>query len=364
MNRLFPLPACVFFKTVVKNGGISLEGLKNLPFWLIKTTLLEPLRWIELTYNRSIHRHTITQDPLFVLGYYRSGTSYLHELLSQDDRFGYHTNFQMIFPDMTLSSEKILTPVFDAFFRIFKVQDPVHRIPLSLRFPGEEDGAMTTALNPRGAAWGHFFPQMMMEQFRKYILFEDVPASEIEAWKRDYLFLVKKISVAAGGRQLILKSPPNTARIKHLLELFPQAKFMLIHRNPYEVYTSNKQFWKVVRKIYVVGSMRSVDVNQIILDTYAGIMDRYLEEKELVPDGQLVEVRYEDFISQPMEQVQKIYETLLLGDFEYCRPAMQKYVERQKHYARLQHVLPPDEQASANARLERFLRHWGYPLSR
>jgi hypothetical protein len=362
MNRLFPLPVFSFIKIAVKNGGISFKGLKNLPFWLIKTILLEPLRWVELTYNNKINRHVIAQDPVFVLGYYRSGTSFLHELLTKDDRFGHHTNFQMILPDMALSSEKILAPFFDFIFRLFHLQDPVHRVPLSLRFPGEEDGAMTTALNPRGAAWGHFFPQRMMEQFRKYVLFEGIPESEIESWKRDYMFLVKKISLAGGGKQLVLKSPPNTARVKQLLTLFPQAKFIFIHRNPYEVYTSNKQFWKVINKIYVVGSTRSVHVNDIILDTYAGIMDRYLQEKELIPEGQLIEVRYEHFIEQPMAQVRTIYETLRLGDLSHCEQAMQKHTERQKSFTRLKHTLPPDEQALANTKLERFLRHWNYPL--
>ena len=65
--------------------------------------------------------------------------------------------------------------------------------------------------------------------------------SEFEAWKQEFVFLLKKISLANHNKQLVLKSPPNTARIKLLLSLFPNAKFIFIHRNPYEVYVSNKQ---------------------------------------------------------------------------------------------------------------------------
>src|SRR6476620_6509019 len=179
MNRLFPLPIYTFLKIVFQNGGISSKGIKNLPPWLIKTVLFEPLRWIELgMHNKKISHHTITKDPLFILGFYRSGTSYLHQFLIQDDRFGYHSNFQMILPEIMLSSEKMLAPVFEFICRSFNLQDSVHRVPLSFRFPGEEDATMTTSLNPRGAQWGYFFPKKMNEYFEKYVMFENIPNSE------------------------------------------------------------------------------------------------------------------------------------------------------------------------------------------
>jgi hypothetical protein len=362
MNRIFPLPAYTFLKTIYKYGGISFKGIRNLPPWFIKTILFEPLRWIELGYNNKINRHVLKKDPVFILGYYRSGTSFLHEFITQDNRFGYHTNFQMILPDMVLSSEWFLSPFFDAICRLFNFQDPVHRIQMSFRFPGEEDGAMTTSLNPRGAAWGHFFPEIMMEQFQKYVLFENIPDSEREAWTNDYLFLLKKISLASGGKQLLLKSPPNTARVKLLLSVFPNARFVFLHRNPYEVYTSNQQFWKVVNRIYVLGKYKSVDINAIILDTYAGMMDRYLQDKHLIPEGQLIEIPYSELIQNPMENMQNIYNTLHLDDINYCEKSMKAYIEKHKNYPRLKHELLGEERNIVTSKLEPYLRHWQYPL--
>lgn len=363
MNRLFPLPIYTFIKTAYQSGGISVKGLRNLPSWLLKLILLEPLRWVELTYNRKIERHIIQKDPVFILGFYRSGTSYLHDFLRQDDRFGYHTNFQMIFPDMMLAGERWLTPFFDLVCRTFNLQDPVHRIQMSFRFPGEEDGAMTTSVNPRGSAWGNFFPKIMMSHFPRYGYLENIPESEVEGWKQDYLFLIKKISLAGGGKQLVLKSPPNTARIRHLLSLFPKATFIFIHRDPFEVYASNKKLWKVFNKLYVMGSIKSVDVNGIILDTFAGIMQRYLEQKDLIPEGQLYEVGYRDFIREPLEQIRSMYATLHLGDFGYCEEAMKRYAERQKSYIRLAHDLPAEEEAAVVQKLGPYIRQWGYSLS-
>ena len=362
MNRLFPLPIYTFLKTVYKNGGISFKGLRNLPPWLIKTVLFEPLRWLELSYNRKISKHSLAKDPVFILGFYRSGTSFLQEFLTQDDRLGYHTNFQMILPEIMLGSEKVLSPVLEFICRVFNIQDPVHRTRLSFQAPGEEDAAMTTALNPRGAQWGYFFPKIMLEHFHKYVLFENIPPSEIEGWEQDFIFLLKKISLANQGKQLVLKSPPNTARVKQLLALYPNAKFIMIHRDPYEVYASNKRFWKVTNKIYALGTTRSVDNNAIILKTYAKIMHRYLLEKELIPDGQLIEIPYVELIQKPIETMRNIYKTLQLDDFGYCESKMKSFVEGQKSYVRLKHELPANERKIVSEKFEPFIRYWNYPL--
>ncbi|MDN3667731.1 hypothetical protein QWY93_00025 [Echinicola jeungdonensis] len=193
MHRFFPLPLFSFYKMVRKNGGIDPSKLKNTPPWLLKIILFEPIRWIELAlYDQKISQHQIEKSPLFILGYYRSGTSYLHQCLVQDNRFGYHSNYQMVLPEIMLSTEKKLLPIFELICRIFKLKDSVHRVPLSFRFPGEEDATMTTYLDEKGAQWGYFFPGMMNEQFSKYVLFENITKSELEAWKDSFVYLLKK----------------------------------------------------------------------------------------------------------------------------------------------------------------------------
>ena len=363
MNRLFPLPLYTFLKIVFQNGGINLRKIKNLPPWLIKTILFEPFRWIELAiYNHKIKQHQILKHPLFILGYYRSGTSNLHQCIVQDDRFGYHTNYQMVLPEVMLTTEKALLPVFDFICRVFNIKDSVHRVPLSFRFPGEEDATMTTYIDPKGAQWGYFFPKKMMDQFNKYVLFDNASASELENWKRSFIFLLKKISIACKQKQLVLKSPPNTARIKQLLSIFPDAKFIFIHRNPYHVYSSNKKFWGVLQRVYALQGAKSVDVNTVILDTYSQMMQRYLAEKDLVPPGQLTEIGYDDFVQNPVESLRNAYQELHLGDFSYCEEKMRLFTSHQKEFLQLKHEMPEAEIKMVSEKLKPFIRRWNYQL--
>lgn len=363
MNQLFPLPLWSFLKIIAQNGGVSPGKLKNTIPWLVKAVLFEPVRWAELAlYNQKIRQHEIVKHPLFVLGFYRSGTSFLHQCLVQDNRFGYHTNFQMVLPEVMLTTEKALAPIFEFVARTFRLSDSVHRVPLSFRFPGEEDATMTTFLDPKGAQWGYFFPGKMQEQFSRYVMFQGVSAAEVEDWKKAFLFLLKKISFAAGGRQLVLKSPPNTARIRLLLSLFPDARFVFIHRNPYEVYASNKRFWKVVQKTYALKGVKPDHVNSLILDHYSQVMHRYLEEKNLVPPGQLVELPYEEFIKTPVSGLRQVYESLRLHSFADVVDKLTLFTGRQKDFAVMNHRLPPNERNIVSERWEPFFHQWNYTI--
>ncbi|HNR09046.1 MAG TPA: sulfotransferase [Saprospiraceae bacterium] len=363
MNKFFPIPLFSFIKIVFQNGGITAKGLLNTPPWLLKTILFEPLRWIELvTKSKKIEKHSITKPPIFILGYCRSGTTYLQQLFMQDDRLGFTSNFQVVFPEIMLSFEKKLTPALESITRFFKIQNPVYRMPMSWYFPGEEDVAMTTSLNPGGAQWGYFFPKKMYEYYEKYVFFEYIPEAEIRAWKESYIFLLKKISLANQNKPLVLKSPPNTARIKFLLSHFPGAKFIFIHRNPYEVYASNKRLWKVINDRYTLGTTRSVDFNTIILDTYSKIMDRYLRDKDLIPQGQLAELSFEDLVYQPVESMRQIYESLDLDEYDYCENKMRSFAFLQKNHVILNHTLPLEETRMVSEKWGPFFRQWNYPL--
>lgn len=363
MNRLFPLPLFTFLKIVSRNGGFSGKGLLNSLPWLMKTILFEPLRWIELaTKNKLIKEHTITKPPVFILGFYRSGTTYLQQLFMEDNRLGYHSNFQMIFPEIMLTGEKRLIPVLEFISRAFRLKNHVHRVPLTwYKSPGEEDVAMTAFLDSHAAQWGYFFPERMQDYFEKYVSFENISEDEIEKWKQSYSLLIKKISMANAGRQLILKSPPNTARIKQLLTLYPQARFIHIHRNPYDVYASNKRLWKVVQDIYTLGNTKSFDAEKIILGTYLKTMQRYFEYKEMIPEGHLIEIRYEHFIKDPVATMQNIYSYFNLGNFNDCENKITDYVEKQKRYVTMNHRLSDHEIKTISEKWESVIRHLDYP---
>ena len=361
MNKIFPLPFSSFMRIANSNGGLSAMGLLNTAPWLLKTICFEPLRWIEiLTQKKKIDQHKIIESPVFILGFYRSGTTYMQQLFMQDKRLGFTSSYQMVFPELMLSFERAMTPGLEIISRLFKIQNPIHRIPLTWNSAGEEDVAMTTMVSPLATQWGYFFPERMNYFFEKYVLGEGgVSNEEAENWKQCYFYLLKKISLCNRSKKMILKNPPNTARIKLLLSLFPNAKFIHIYRNPFDVYASNKKLWQVIRKIFMLGRSDSVNFNDLILYTYSKIMERYIEDKKFIPAGNLTEIRYENFIERPLETMKNIYNQLNLEEFGQCEPGMIKYINQQKNYTLLKHQLTEEETKMVSEKWKPVIEHFG-----
>jgi hypothetical protein len=359
MNSLFRIPLYSFIKAAYKYGGFSGKGFLHAFPWIIKTMALEPLRWIELArYNKKIESYKIETDPLFILGYYRSGTTYLQQMFMQDNRFGYTSFYQTFFPELMLTFEKSMTPVLEKITHTLRTQNYFHRIPFTWRFPGEEDVAMLSSMNANAAQWGVLFPNHATNAFKKYVLFEKISNDEMQKWKDSYLYLVKKISFANHRKPLVLKSPPNTARIPQLLSLFPNAKFVYISRNPLQVYCSGKRLWEMIIKKHALGNCSAADLQQIILETYSDSMHRYMKDKVLIPQDKLIEISYENFIKHPVSVTKQVYEKLALGDFEYCQQAVSKYVHEQKNYATLKHAINQEELTTVQDQLAPYINYW------
>src|SRR5262249_13020715 len=64
-------------------------------------------------------------------------------------------------------------------------------------------------------------------------------------WKEALFSFLQRLTFK-DPRRLVLKSPTHTSRIKTLLELFPDARFVHIVRNPYVVFPSTVNLWKTL----------------------------------------------------------------------------------------------------------------------
>ncbi|MHA1221869.1 MAG: sulfotransferase, partial [Candidatus Heimdallarchaeaceae archaeon] len=81
---------------------------------------------------------------------------------------------------------------------------------------------------------GAYFPKNQ-EFYNKYVSLEGLTEKQILKLKESINYVIKKLTIRKRYKQLVLKSPVDTARIDMLLDLFPDAKFIHIERNPYHV---------------------------------------------------------------------------------------------------------------------------------
>lgn len=301
-------------------------------------------RAVEREYGAAIEATKVVA-PIFVLGHYRSGTTHLHEMLALDERFAVPTRFQTFNPRTFLGASRRYKGFIEAFMLPRRVQ---------------EDEVAYMILSRLSPYMDWCFPRSPTG-YRRTLTFRDAAPGEVAAWSAAITLFTKSLTLAT-GRPLILKSPPHTARMRLLLDIFPDARFVHIRRNPYAVFVSTMTLLRHLRPVFrLQRGPREVDVEGV-LQTYVDMYDAYFEDRDAVPPGQLVEIAYEDLDRDPVGQVRAVYEGLALGDFEPFRPTLERYLGSIADYQKNRHRPLDDALKSRIADAwSRCFEAWGYP---
>ena len=308
-------------------------------------------------YSRAIANVQITKPPVFILGYWRSGTTYLHYLLAQDtEQFAYPNTYQVANPHHFLSTEKINSQRFAA---LVPKKRPMDNMALSFQAPQEDEFA-PCLMTSRSMYLGITFPRRE-DDYERYLTFRDVPNEELEEWRAAFRWFLKKLTLKY-DRALVLKSPPHTARIRLLLELFPDARFVHIHRNPYTVFQSFQHYFDTAPWHTYLQRPDLVGIDDRIIRRYKVLYDAFFEQRELIPEGHFHEVAFEELEHDSVGQVRMIYHRLNLPGFEAFQPKLQRYVDSLASYQKNEF---PELVASVRHKIaqawHRSFEEWGYP---
>jgi hypothetical protein len=333
----------------------------DLPFWPRAALLTASSaansfhrRREERAYGAAVAAVTVP-PPVFVLGHWRNGTTHLHYLLSRDVRFAYPSNYQVIFPHVFLSTEAWNAPGADFFTPQRRPQDNVR---LRMGLPQEDEFALMT-LTLCSPYLGFMFPRRR-DHYERYLTLRDVPPEEVERWKAGLLHLLRKLTWKY-GRPLLLKSPTHTCRIRLLLELFPDARFVHIRRDPYTVFLSTR--YMHLNALVGLQRLDHRGLDEYVLRRYRLMYDVFFEERGLVPPGRFHELRFEDLEKDPLGQLRALYEQLGLPDFEAVRPALEEYARAESGYRKNEY---PEMPAGLRRRIaeewRRNFEEWGYPV--
>ena len=280
-----------------------------------------------IRYNKQIKKAKI-QRPVFIVGHYRSGTTYLHNVLSKDPNFCFCSTYEALTPYVFLSTGNITKKILN---RVMPSTRPQDNVTAGAGEPSEEEFAMGN-ISHTSLTHGYYFPKSIFSVFNKSVVFEEDKAKNTKHWQKHLDYFLRKLSCKNNGKQLILKSPANTARMKEILELYPDACFIHIHREPYAVYQSNVNLYEKILPLLSFQKVENKFMEDFILYAYEKMYRKFLSHKNDIPANQLFEISYNDFVSAPAEQLQKVYNQLSLGNFEAALPYLQKEITAVKNY--------------------------------
>jgi hypothetical protein len=316
--------------------------------------LLAALQW--LFYGRKIANAKVEQDPIFILGHWRSGTTLLHELMVVDPQFASPSTYQCFAAWHFLVSEWAMVR-FGNF--LIPHKRPMDEMEAGWKLPQEDEFALMIL----GAPSPYIriaFPQSPIPSL-EFLDMKSVEEGELKSWRDKLSWFMRALTVRYPKQRLIMKSPPHTGRIAELLRMYPRAKFIHLTRDPRKLFYSTLRLWDSLDEVQALQKPRSeAERRDYVWTCFTRMYEAFEAQRELIPAGQLLELRYEELVANPLETMRSIYEQLDLGDFESAKENLKKRLVNHATYRTNSHPIDPKAEQEILERWHSYAEKYNY----
>lgn len=309
-------------------------------------------------YNEQIESVEITESPVFLLGHWRSGTSLFHQLLTLNERFAYPSLFETYNPFTFLT---VLPRFQERVKKLQSIKRPMDNMKIQITGPAEDEFALSV-LSLCSPLLGWSFPEKE-DYYDRYLSFDDCSEAEVDRWKQAFMFFLKKLTLHH-QKPLILKSPHHTARIRLILDMFPSARFIHLHRDPYIVFKSTRNLYrKTVSGLHLQKRPADTALEQSIIDRYATLYDAYFRDRERIPSGQLYELGFQDLAKDFEGEIKKIYDHFGWESWDSYKSQLLNYLKENKNYKKnVYDDIEEPWKSQIQQKWKRYFDIWGYKI--
>ncbi len=325
--------------------AIRLSVLGRAPF-----TALEKARA-----ERVIPSAAAMDPPVFLLGHWRSGTTHLYNIMSLGE-FGYAPPAAVGMPWETLYLGRWIQPLLE---RALPESRYIDNIPVTPTSPQEDEIAIA---NMSALSFYHaiYFPSRFQYFLDRGLFFDGASEEDVAQWERVFTLFLRKLAQRQPGKPLLIKNPVYTGRPAQLRDMFPHAKFIHIHRDPFDVFLSMRNFYKQLLKVMALQPYNHIDIDAVILRVYERMMRRFEEQTAGWAAPDFVEIPYARLDADPIGAVRDIYEALALPGFAEAEPAFRAYVDSIAGYQKNAFKGDAEAVAKVSRAWGRWITKWGY----
>lgn len=214
----------------------------------------------------SRYRKIEVKNPLFIIGHPRSGTTFLHHLLTQTNEAAAFKCWHLLFPALT--ARVLFKPLVHKAIKsgrdVVMPEETGHKVSL-----GQVEEEEMLFLNTYDT---QFVPAGLLgldHQEYPELMFHDQQSEKRRLSSLDFLTgCFQRQIMYTGKSQIIAQMHFSTHRLKTLLEYYPDAKFVYIVRNPHHVVPS---FLSLLHK--------SIEFRWGLVQVPKGVMQRYNERR-------------------------------------------------------------------------------------
>jgi len=322
---------------------ITLSSLRN--------SFLQQLE--KAIFGRRIERTELVAQPLFVIGHWRSGTTLLHELLNTDDQLTSPSTYQCFFPGHFLVSTRYSVHLLRFALPAQRFSDSV---PLGWHQPMEDEFALCN-LGVPSPYLVSAFPNR--PQSSASFSLAGLSAPDLARWKEALTGFLTRITLQ-DPRRIVLKSPTHTYRLRVLLDMFPEAQFIHIVRDPFEVFRSTLHSTKVAYLLHALQVPNFRGLEESVFQNFLLLHQQLDAARSLLTPANFHEVRYEDLVNHPIEEMRRLYARLGLGDFDATQPRLEELLRARAGYRSSSESLSKVWQARVAERWGNIIERYGY----
>lgn len=305
-------------------------------------------------FKKKLDSFEMPDDPVFIIGHWRTGSTFLHQLMSLDSKLVSPNVFHVSVPDSFLVSEKYYKPVMTSMMSPTR---PMDNVALGFYEPQEDEYALIK-LTLNSPLENVIFPKSKSYFLLDYDDF--IPSEDArENWKEAMKNFCKRISFKSGKR-VLLKNPFHSMRIPLLLDMFPKAKFIHIHRHPYEVVPSTVHMWNVVgNENKLKRRFPKPRIKEV-----AAVLNRllnYVHDKlKNIPENAKMEVSFSQLENDPVGTLKLIYNKLKLNYSPEFEARVNEWLSEVKSYKKNKYELSKSDKEVIRNMLEKHFIYYNY----
>jgi omega-hydroxy-beta-dihydromenaquinone-9 sulfotransferase len=254
--------------------------------------------------------------PVFIISNPRSGTTYLHRLISLDKEHFVYTKYAHTF-QMTASFVKVANAMKWIDVRtgnymrkainhmddkLWKGWDDMH--PMGFNKAEEDELVFAQTMMSTGIFIP--FPYFHLIDDNKFL---DREPEDVRKNVMDfYESCLKRFLYAAdGSRTYLAKNVMSTGRFKTLLQRFPDARIIYVARHPYEAVPSFASMFTAMYKLHSPDMPDNAPPKKAWAQLGIDYFKYSQEMKKAIPPAQFIELKYDDLLNEPQETVLKVY---------------------------------------------------------
>lgn len=262
--------------------------------------------------------------PVIVSGLPRSGTTFLFDLLQCDTNFRAPLTWE-IFEMMPIANSisikllKILKTKLK--LRLIKTLMPnlMNMHPMDASLPEECQQIMS--IDFKSIFWAY---SANVPEYEALLKTCDYSSSIL--WHSRFLQALETVDKP---KNWLLKDPCHIQHIPEILKIYPDAKFIFIHRDPLEAIPSISSLTTHLRTPFTK-NINKVEIGQKALSFWKNAIDCFMLDRNLIPKEQVIDIGFNNLITDPLKNISSIYKAFGLYLNIENQETMQQYLNKQK----------------------------------